>query len=342
MRAMLRKRTGLVVVFAIVFAGLFAPSALANTPLTITKTATAHWTRSYDWTIDKSVDKPVIELQSGSSAIAKYTVAVTKSAGVDSIWVDGTVCVSNSGPLPTEGLVVTDRVVAFHADGTRTLVKSTPIDLSANPVLDPGESHCYPYSFPIEPFANATGYANEARATILNDPREADTPLGPSTEAPFTMPGSPSLVNDAVNVDDTNGMSWPFSASGSKTYMRTFTCDRDKGTHVNTAKIRQTGQSDTATVVVTCKEKPKDCPKGHDQGKGKYKDSKGKHSGYGDRYDRDRDYGHGSSSRGRDDDRCDDNHGGGGHDDDSDDSDSSDDSDDSDDRDCKGDRRGWH
>ena len=34
---------------------VFAPSALATTPLEISKTATGHWTRSFEWTIDKSV-----------------------------------------------------------------------------------------------------------------------------------------------------------------------------------------------------------------------------------------------------------------------------------------------
>jgi hypothetical protein len=331
MGSMLRTRTGLVAVFAIVIAGMFAPSALANTPLTISKTATAHWTRSFDWTIDKSVDKSAIELKDGSSATATYTVTVTKSAGVEAMWVDGQVCVSNDAAAPpTVGLEVTDRIVAFHANGTRTLVKSTPIDLSANPVLDPGESYCYPYSFSIAPFPNATGYANEARATILNDPRGPE-PLGPGAEAAFTIPATPTLINDSINVDDTNGLTWLFSASGSKTYTRTFMCDRDKGTHANTAKIRQTGLSDSASVTVTCLKKQDDCPKGHDD-KGKDKDKRYGYGygGYSDRggYDRSR----GDSQKGRDDDRCDDNHHGGGGNDDS--------SDDSDDHDCGGSGRG--
>jgi hypothetical protein len=334
MGSMLRTRTGLVAVFAIVIAGMFAPSALANTPLTISKTATAHRTGSFEWTIDKSVNKSAIELKDGESATATYTVAVTKSAGTEAMWVDGEVCVSNDAAAPpTEGLEVTDRIVAFHANGTRTLVKLTPIDLSAKPVLGPGESYCYPYSFPIEPFPTATGYANEARATITNDPRGPE-PVGPSTEAAFTIPAPPTVTNDSVNVDDTNGMTWLFSAGGSKTYTKTFRCS-DKGTHTNTAKIRETGQSDSATVTVTCKKKDDDCPKGHD---GKDKDHN--YGGYGYRgNDRDDDRYRGNSQRGKDDDRCDGHHGGGGNDDDSDDS--SDDSDDSDDRDCRGDRRGW-
>ena len=59
-----------------------------------------------------------------------------------------------------------------------------------------------------------------------------------------------------MNVDDTNGMSWLFSDSGTQTYTKTFRCDEDKGTHTNTATIRETGQSDDASVTVTCKPPP--------------------------------------------------------------------------------------
>lgn len=303
MGSMLRTRTGLVVVLVVVLAGLFAPSALANSPLTISKTATAHWTRTFEWTIDKSVTPGSHSLKAGQSGTSTYTVAVTKSAGVDAMWVDGQVCVKNEGTVATEGLVIFDRIIVLKSNGNKQVLDKGNLDTSANPVLDPGEGHCYSYSFPFEPFPDAVGYQNEARATITNDPRGPGEPLGPSAEAPFAPPASPTLVNDAVNVDDTNGMSWLFSASGSRTYTRTFTCDRDKGTHVNTATIRQTGQSDSASVTVTCQEKP-DC-KDH-YGKGKDKDDWGK--GYGRGNDRD----HNDGDRGRGGgDRCDDDdHGG--------------------------------
>ena len=70
------------------------------------------------------------------------------------------------------------------------------------------------------------------------------------------FPATPTLVRDSVNVDDTNGMSWLFSASGSVNYNRTFTCDEDEGTHNNTATIRETGQHDSASVTVTCTPPP--------------------------------------------------------------------------------------
>jgi hypothetical protein len=241
---------------AAVITAVFAPTAMATTPLTISKTATGHWTRTFEWTIDKSVTPDSHSLQTGQSGTSTYTVAVTKSAGTDSIWVDGEVCVTNNGDIATENLTVVDRVVAFHDGGQQTLIKLTELDVSSNPVLDPGESACYPYSFPLTPYPGATGYQNEARATITNDPREPGEPLGPGADAPFTLPASPTLVNDTVNVNDTNGMSWPFSASGSQTYTRTFTCDEDEGTHNNTATIVETGQSDSASVTVTCTPPP--------------------------------------------------------------------------------------
>jgi hypothetical protein len=330
MGSMLRKRTGFVVVFAVMLAGLFAPSALANSPLTISKTATAHWTRSFDWTIEKSVSPSSHTLQTGQSGTSTYTVTVTKNESTSSMWVDGQICLQNTGPVATENLTIVDRLRAYRPGGSQTLISSN-IDVSANPVLDPGESYCYAYSFPFGPFPDATAYENDARATITNDPREPGAALGPSATAPFTVPNAPVATNDSVNVDDTNGMSWLFSASGSKTYSRTFTCDRDKGAHSNTATIRETGQSDSATVTVTCKDKPGDCPPHHKKGK--------KGHGYGHDYGEGgyNNYSSGYSQRGRDDD-CNGNPGD-DHDDDSDDS--SDDSDDSDDGDCKGDRRGW-
>jgi hypothetical protein len=263
MGSMFRRRTGLVAVLAVVLGGVFAPSALANSPLTISKTASAHWTKSYDWTIQKGVSKSTIELKKGQSSKVTYTVTVTKSDASEAMWVDGEICVANTGAVATENMTIVDRLRVYLPDHSQTLISAT-IDVSANPVLDPGESYCYPYSFPFGPFPNATSYTNEARVTITNDPRSPGDELGPSTDAPFSVPDAPVETNGTVNVDDTNGLSWVFSASGSQSYDETFTCDRDEGTHTNTATIRETGQSASATVVVKCKDKDRgdDCKKG--------------------------------------------------------------------------------
>jgi hypothetical protein len=128
--------------------------------------------------------------------------------------------------------------------------------MSLNPVLDPGEKQCYPYSIEFTPVAGAT-YRNNARVTVTNDPRDPGEEMGPNEKVDFTLP-DPTVVDGSVNVDDTNGMSWLFSDSGSVSYTKTFKCDEDKGTHDNTATIRETGQSDDARVTVTCTPPPDD------------------------------------------------------------------------------------
>ena len=246
-------RLAAITCLVLVIAAVFGPSTSATAVLAASKTATASSTRTFTWTIDKSVTPASHDLQTGQSGTSTYTVAVTKSAPVDSaVTVSGSVCITNNGSSATANLTIMDRIIAMRASGPNVVVQAfTAIDTSANPVLDPGESHCYPYSFQITQVANATGYRNDADITITNRPGAGGAPAGPRVSAPFTIP-APTLVNNSINVDDTNGMSWPFSASGSVTYTKTFTCDEDAGSHSNTATIRETGQSDNATVTVTC------------------------------------------------------------------------------------------
>ena len=73
---------------------------------------------------------------------------VTKSVASEAIWVDGNVCVENVSTTPTENLKVVDRLQALLEGDVITLA-SVPLDMSINPVLDPGEKQCYPYSIPF-------------------------------------------------------------------------------------------------------------------------------------------------------------------------------------------------
>lgn len=247
-----RSKLWLVVCTAVV-AGVIAPVANATSPISAYKTAEAHWTKTFRWTIEKSVSPASWELETGQSGTSTYTVTVTKSTASEAIWVDGKVCVENVSAAPTENLKVVDRLQALLGDDVITLA-SVPLDMSINPVLDPGESQCYPYSIPFTPVDGAT-YRNNARVTVTNDPRDPGEEMGPNEKVDFELPPS-TVVNGSVNVDDTNGMSWLFTDSGTQTYTKTFRCDEDKGTHDNTATIRETGQSDDARVTVTCKPPP--------------------------------------------------------------------------------------
>lgn len=245
-----KRRAWLVLCAGLVVVGILAPGADATTSLQASKTATGHWEKTFRWTIDKSVTPSVHNLQTGQSGTSTYTVAVQKVLVSESVWVDGQICVTNSGTTASSNLAITDRIQALN--GTGDVIYFGPIvdvDVSGNPVLDPGESHCYAYSIPFSPVAGAASYRN--RAFVIADGVSSFPPA-----VAFNIPASPTVVLGSINVNDTNGMSWPFSDSGSVTYTKTFTCDRDEGEHNNTATIVETGQSDSATVTVNCTPPP--------------------------------------------------------------------------------------
>ena len=175
---------------------------------------------------------------------------MTKNGYTDAYFINGTVSVTNGGDVATENLAITIEL----RDGfppPKDLIATTTVDVSSNPVLDPGETGEYPYEITIPPPIGTGTYKITAVVTITNHSGHLGEPFGPSPSATTTLPSSPTLINDVIHVDDTNGGSWTFSSSGSVTYDKTFTCE-DKGENVNTATIRETGQSDSATVTVTC------------------------------------------------------------------------------------------
>lgn len=230
----------------------------AGTTLDANVSATARYTRTFAWTIDKSVSPEAWTLYRGESGTSTYTISLTKDQGTDAAWLEGEVCVTNDGELATENLAITVELKNGYPPPNDFLTSVT-VDVSSNPVLDPSKACCYAYRVDIpfvggqhpQPKPGGT-YKITANVTITNHSGRLGEPFGPSPSATDMLPMNPTLINDTINVDDTNGSSWGFSASGSVSYTRTFTCDADAGSHVNTATIRETGQSDSATVMVTC------------------------------------------------------------------------------------------
>jgi hypothetical protein len=244
-------------------ANVYAPSA-PYASLTITSyTATGHWTQTFPWTIEKSASPDTLTLDNGQSGSSTWTISVTKLSGVDDIWVGGQVCVSNGGTGSTEGLLITDDV--YYQDsavpGGFVFLTSGGVDLGADTSIAAGATTCYDYevhwSTPLVS-QSPTGhieYKNTINVSISNAPAPAGT-TGPKTystsNSSWSIPATPTLINNEIDVTDTNGHSYHFSASGSVSYDQTFACPQDAGTHTNTATITQTGQPDDATVTVTC------------------------------------------------------------------------------------------
>jgi hypothetical protein len=172
---------------------------------------------------------------------------------VDEAYIEGQICVTNAGDRATENLQIVDEL----RDGLpppNDLIVTINIDVSSNPVLDPGETACYSYRIDLPAGTIHAGgtYKNTANITITNHSGHLGEPFGPSPSATTEFPEAPALKNDTITVVDTNGGSWIFNTSGSQIYSRNFTCGADAGAHINTATLRETGQSDSASVTVNC------------------------------------------------------------------------------------------
>ena len=218
-------------------AGLSHISFCYDIELQVSKTANTTFTRTHTWDIDKSVTPDRWDLFKGDSGASQYTVEVTKTGFVDSDWaVSGTISIFNPAPFPAEITGVTDELSGFTFVNVNCGV-TFPYVLAAGGTLE-----CT-YSTPLPDGTNRT---NTATAETYGDVGNG------SGSTPVVFGDPTTVVNRTINVDDTNGESWSFSDSGSVSYARTFECDTDRGTHDNTATIRETAQKDSASVTVNC------------------------------------------------------------------------------------------
>jgi hypothetical protein len=239
-------------------------SGQAGTTLTAVANAEGHWEIIYAWEIEKTVDPTQLDLYVGDSSLVNYTVNLTKDSGTEKAYVDGYVDVTNGGDRPTENLLVQAILQAksnITSGGWVDVPGATDYpDMSLNPVLDPGESGAYYYyiTIPVEfypYFAGGLEFRINSIVTITNHSGHLGEPFGPSPDASVTMPTTPKKINDSINVDDTNGMTWEFNNSGTVSYSKTIVCEESgEFTKSNTATIRETGKSSSAVVTVKCTE----------------------------------------------------------------------------------------
>jgi hypothetical protein len=204
--------------------------------LTVSKTVVPTFTRTYPWTLDKSVDSS--EIKTSSSATFNYVIDVVKGQPVDSNWqATGDVTVSNPSDWEAISADLTDVV---DNGGTCVLAQST-VTVPANASVTVG----YSCSF-------ASGASGINTATANWDQAAYSTPgSSASGTAAFDFETPTTVVNDAIDVIDSNGGSWHFTESGSVSYPMTFTDPAGTCTsHENIATIQQTGATDKVTVTV--------------------------------------------------------------------------------------------
>lgn len=212
--------------------------------VSVAKDATTSFTRTYNWLISKVVSPATWDLFNGQSGTSTYTVAVERTGHTDSDWaVAGTITVYNPAPWAAHILGVSD-TISTGINAPVDCGVSFPHDLPSGQTL----TCTYETALP-----DGTNRLNTATATtsgvVHSGSGTADVIFGNPT----------TVVNETINVVDSNGMSWQFSNSGSVSYDRTFTCPTDAGTHDNVATIVETGQSASATVTVTCQSTGNNC-----------------------------------------------------------------------------------
>lgn len=225
----------------------------SGTTLSETISANAFWVNIFKWTISKSVSPEVLNLFRNDTGTVQYAITVTNDSGTTQAYIEGLVCITNGGGIATEGLA--SNLILESPVGNVILTQA--LDVSPNPVLGIGQTFCYPYriDIPLDKFVAGQSFKVTADTTILNHSGHIGEPFGPNESASGNLPTIQTNVNQSINVSDTNGQSFNFTASSvpqTVTYTKDYSCNSDQGSHTNTATIIQTGQTASAAVIVNC------------------------------------------------------------------------------------------
>jgi hypothetical protein len=211
----------------------------------VSKDADTSYTRTYEWSIDKSVDPGMLELLAGGSDDAGWKVVVSPTGYTDSAWaVSGTITVQNPHPTAAMAVSLYDAV-------------SPGIDasLDCGGVLNvpAGGSATCEYSASLPDGSDRTNTVSASLNGIIFN-AYADVTFGSPT----------TVIDDSVSVeDDLEGALGTASLPNGNTfnYDRTYECSSDPADYVdgfysydvdNTATIVETGQSDDAGLTVNC------------------------------------------------------------------------------------------
>ncbi|MBK8758261.1 MAG: hypothetical protein IPM08_14410 [Actinomycetales bacterium] len=225
--------------------------ACVGANLTVSKTATGSYDRLYTWDIDKSLAAGVpTKVVGGTSVDFPYTVTVTKTGYVDSGWtLSGTITVTNPNTWQDITAEVTD-TLGLGGGAACTVAGGSSV------VVLRGQSVTLDYSCT---FASQPAYTGSNTATVTWDAAAAHTATG---SAATTVPVELTLdqsTDQAITVSDTQytpATPWTLdylTAADSTPFTYTLTHVAKTGsceTFVNTAKIDQTGESDSVTATL--------------------------------------------------------------------------------------------
>lgn len=211
--------------------------------LLVSKTAEPSFTRTWPWTLGKTVSPAPLDLFNGDSGDVSYTVTATKGNPVDSNFaVSGTVTITNPAPFAATVTAIDDQLAGNPI--TLDCGVSLPYVLASQQTLT-----C-PYTQPVNDGSTRT---NVVAVTTSGQVGGG----GASATAAFTTPTT--LVDNQITVTDSDGAfgPWTFSASGSVNYDKTLDCSGQGNQPTFTytfpnSVTASSGASANTQVVVNC------------------------------------------------------------------------------------------
>jgi hypothetical protein len=168
--------------------------------LTVEKTASAAYKRTYAWNITKNVDQTSVNLSGSGSATFNYTVVVSQGDSTDSDWVvSGNITVRNPNVWTAVNVDVGDSVpggTCVVNGGTTTV--SVPAATNAGPGI-----RTVPYTCS---FSSAPGTSVTNTATVTWSASTYGTPTGSASGTAGATFGAPTETDNlTINVTDAFG-----------------------------------------------------------------------------------------------------------------------------------------
>src|SRR5438874_1019648 len=188
--------------------------------LTVTKSATPTFTRTYGWTISKAVDKTLVK-QVGGSATFNYTVVGAQTGFVDSAWaVSGTITVSNPNDWEAITTTVSD---AIDNGGTCALTNGTNVSIAHSGSAN--FAYTCAYTSAPNPLLGGTntGTASWDKAGAATPNASANGTAAVSFATPTTLVNATVTVTDHFNGGTPTTLGTVTAADGAPFATRTFT-----------------------------------------------------------------------------------------------------------------------
>lgn len=228
------------------------------TSLQVSKTAEGHWNRYLNWTMSKTADPTSAEVCVGDPQEINYTVTVTQEGFTEKYLVSGTITIVNDqgeeGEDKTAYIGYVDD--AIEARVGREWVAVQRVTIKQEFTIPTGGTMVIPYEVEFVPPAGYKSLRNVAYVLLKNHaPKPGREKVFLYRES-FTLPESPTLVNECVDVYDSwKGYLGKVCGEGaSKTFAYSRTVSYDvAGTYSVENTATANGQSASAVVTVLVK-----------------------------------------------------------------------------------------